>query len=437
MVRLSGMEAVALHSETTRTPAHTIALIVMEASETLSHERLRRLVASTLPPLARFRSRLVAKPFGLGQPVWAEADNFNPSRQMRRVAVPSPGGPTEFADLVAKLTTRPLDRHMPLWQAWSIEGLAGGRWALALKMSLAVTGGLGGVGAVTQRLLTAGPDDQPGGSLPTEPSLGTAPTFAELIADTAVELAGNQLNGARWLGSALPGVVRAAVARPSLPRTVFNEPLTERREVAFAAIPLTEVNAVKDGFGVDADDVLLGACTLSLRGWLQRHGGVPEHPLVIDTPAPGGDAFGHIRLPVHLDDAAEVVSVLASQTVAPTPGFATAAQLVAPSIVHAGMRLYTGLGLSRRLPPGSHGLVARIPSLPGPVYCAGAEVVALHAVPPLIEGAGLAIAVISHADVMDVSVCVCPDHVDAVGEIADGIVDAIGELRAGRTRRNR
>jgi len=47
-------------------------VILIEPSDQLSHKRLRQLVASSLPPLARFRSRLVGKPLGMGKPLWAQ-----------------------------------------------------------------------------------------------------------------------------------------------------------------------------------------------------------------------------------------------------------------------------------------------------------------------------------------------------------------------------
>jgi Wax ester synthase/diacylglycerol acyltransferase catalytic domain len=73
--RLSAMEAVSLHTESSTMPAHTVALIIIEASDQLSHQRLDKLVGSSLPQMARFRSRLVGKPLGLGQPAWAAIDD--------------------------------------------------------------------------------------------------------------------------------------------------------------------------------------------------------------------------------------------------------------------------------------------------------------------------------------------------------------------------
>jgi diacylglycerol O-acyltransferase / wax synthase len=467
--RLSGMDAVSRHIESSTVPAHAVALIIIEASDQLSHQRLHELVGSSLTQLARFRSRLVGKPLGLGQPVWAEIDDYDPTPQIHSATVTAPGGRREFADLIAWLTTGPLDRHKPLWEAWSIDGLEDGRWALAVKMSPAVSDGVAGAASIWPRLLTIGPRDDPTSVLPAEPSLGKPPSVGELVTDTVTELLENHVTGVWLIAEAVPGVLRAAGRRlrstgdpdqlpqaassmsGPVPRTVFNAPLTERRAVAFASIPLAQLKAVNNAFGGSVTNVLLAAGTLSLRTWLQRHDAVPDYPLLMQMPLSLPDAdsttidtpftFGRIRIPVQLDDPVQVITDLhaatdrlntagrrnAERTGLPVD-FATITSLIPPSVVHAGMQLYTGLGLSQRFTPICHGIVTWIPGPPAAGYCARAKVVGMHTVAPLVKGCGLNITLISHGDVVDLSVCVCPDNVPAVNDIATGIVESVGIL---------
>ncbi|MBV9638329.1 MAG: DUF1298 domain-containing protein [Mycobacteriaceae bacterium] len=441
--RLSGAHALALNTETPTTPAHYVVLIVMEASDAVSHQRLHELAGSSLPRLARFRSRLFAKPLGLGQPVWAEVADFDPSRQLHKLAVPPPGGTGEFADIVAKLTTRPMVRHKPLWQAWSIEGLAGGRWALALKVSRAIVGGVDGLAAILTRLVTATADDDPASCLPPEPGLGKSPSLADLVADTAAELTGNQLAGARLAGQGLPTLVRSVADRlrggngdAPVPRTAFNDPLSPQREVAFSELRRADIDAIADALDVSSDDVFLAACTLSLRTWLQRHAEVPEHPLAMQflaSPTPV-----RVRLPVQHADPAQVLREChAGRRRETHSAIGGVAQLVPPNLLHTGMQVYTRLQLSRRLRPVAHGVAATIQGPRLPVYCAGAPVAAIHAVPPLTEGAGLSISQVLHDQAACVTVCACPDRVTGIEEIADGIVYGVTQLRAKRKKRSR
>jgi uncharacterized protein DUF1298 len=100
-----------------------------------------------------------------------------------------------------------------------------------------------------------------------------------------------------------------------------------------------------------------------------------------------------------------------------------------PSIVaHAGMRLYARLGLRQRPAPICHGSVSYISGQPVPAYCAGAKLVGMHTVAPLRESCGLNVTLTTRGEVMDLSVCVCPDSVPAVDDIATGIADSVDIL---------
>ena len=471
VTRLSRTDALSLYTQGPQTPAHTVALIIIEASDQLSHRRLHQLVAASLPQLARFRSRLVAKPLGVGQPVWAEIDDYDPTPQLHSATIHAPGGPREFADLIAQLSTRRQDCSKPLWEAWSINGLAGGRWALAVKISPALDDGAAGKTSMWPRLLSIGPHDDPAKNLRSEPSLGSAPSLGELVTDVVSEMVENHVTGVWLIAKTVSGALQAVCGRlrgagdqdprtppasfmsTPVPHTVFNAPLTRRRAVAFASIPLTDVKTVRNAFGGSITNVVLASCALSLRAWLKRHDKVPDGPLLMQVPfeLPATDpptigkrwAVEQFRIPVHLDDPVQVLTNLHTATErlnairsrndesrAPKIDFATIASLIPPTVARAGMQLYTRSGLRHQLAPICHGSVSYLAGEPAPVYCAGAKVVSIHTVAPLIEGSGLNIALISRGDELDVSVCACPDNVPAVDDIATGIADSVDILVA-------
>ncbi|BBX65776.1 diacylglycerol O-acyltransferase [Mycobacterium saskatchewanense] len=475
VVRLSGTDALSLHTQSSRTPAHTVTLVIIDASDQLSHERLHQLVATSLPQLARFRSRLVTKPLGVGQPVWAEIDDYDPSPQIHRATVRAPGGRRELADLIAELSAGRQDGLSRLWEAWSIDGLAGGRWALAVKMSPALNDGAAGAASVWPRLLTTGPHADPANNLPAEPGLGSAPSVGDLVTDVMTEIVENHVAGMWLIAETVSGVLQAVSGRllrmrvgapmapvaPSMsgpvPHTVFNALLTKRRAVALASIPLADVKTVSNAFGGSITNVVLAACTLSLRAWLQRHDKVPDDPLLMRMPfeLPAADpprsgralAMGRLRIPVHLDDPVQVLANLhtaterlnairsrSSETGSATVDLATVASLTPPTLARLGMRLYTRSGLRRQLKPICHGSVTHTVSHTAgesvQAYCAGAKIVGMHSVAPLAEDSGLSIALTSHGDDLDVSVCACPDNVPAIDDIATGIMQSVDILVA-------
>jgi diacylglycerol O-acyltransferase len=448
--------------EKSTTDAPTVSFVVIEPTERISHERLQQLVASSLPQLTHFRSRLVDRPLGVGPPFWAEIDRYNPSSQIHRATVRAPGGHRELAALIVDLIAPPIHRREMLWEAWSIDGLSGGRWALVLRLSPVLNERGVGAADIWSRLLHSDPqhgggDDQPKQPGPVRPAVG------ELAAEVISEILEFQFKGLFLIAEAVTGLLRSAwgqlggiyvggedesapaaeSVRGPLPLNAFTAPLTERRAVAFASVWQDDLETVSTAFGGDVTNVLLAACTLSLRAWLVRHDTVPDDPLVMWMPLTQSDAVGQIRVPVQLNDPVEVLTNLHTATERmstaqshdderdpSTVDLRAIASLIPSTVMDAGRRIFASLDVRGRLAPTSHGSVYSVPAQPLPTYCAGAEVVGMHTVTPLVEGCGLTITPTSHGEEMHLSVCVCPDNVPAVDEIAAGIVDALGTLVA-------
>ncbi len=468
--RWDGMSLYTGHPET---PVHAVAVVILDGSGGVSHQRLHKLLVSSLPQMARFRSRLVGKPLGLGQPVWAEIDDYDPIPQIHSTAVPcanSANDRHEFTELIGQLATGTFDRVAPLWEAWSIEGLDAGRWALAVRMSPAVIDGIGdGVASVWARLLARDPRNDPNVRRH-EPSLGPPPSVTGLVTDTVLELFENSAIGASLITAAMPAVLRAALRRLRVwegPRrtheapihgplrpTVFTAPLTARRAVGFASIRLSHLTAIAHAFGGSVSNVVLAACTLGLRTWLRHHGGLTDRPLVLqvqqalfDADSTGGGSPcgnparpAHIGLPVHIDDPVQVLLGLHSATATlaanaePAAGLgvdlARLAALLPPSVMQAGVALSTRLPWWQPFPPTCHGVISYVAGPPAARYCAGARVGGMYTVTPLADGCGLSITLTRHGDIMDASVCVCPDRVPDVDGIATGIIESVDILLA-------
>lgn len=446
-------------------PTANISLIVMEPSDQLSHECLHQLVASSLRQLAHFRSRLVGNPLGLGMPVWSEIDNFDPASHVHRATIRPRGDGRELAELIARLSAH--DCRNTLWEAWSIDGLAGGRWALAVKASPALDDDGIGAAAVWSRLLRSDPHEHPPKDQTTEPSLG-APCLGQLVADTMTQLLENYVKSLwavgeaatdalsaardRWSGVVEPNPMPPAVSsmRGPVPDSVFNAPLTQRRSVAFVSISLADLEKVSYAFGGSVTNVLLAACTLSVRTWFQRHDTVPDNPLLVQMPVGEGLGargkplvFGRIRLPVQLDDPVQVLINLHTATErmnhtqtrdAVRSGIGVdlsgVASLFPRRVLREAERLYAKLGRRQRLRPGCHANLSYVHGRSAPSYCGQAKVVGMHNVAPLRGECGLNITLTSCGDALDLSVCVCPDNVPAVDDIATGIAESVDVLMA-------
>ena len=147
MERLSGLDASFLYLETPSNHMHVAATMVYDPSTVpggYDFEKVMEMIRSRLHLVQQFRRRLVTVPFQLHHPVWVEDPDFDLDRHVRRVAVPSPGGPEQLADIAGDIASRPLDRSRPLWELWVVEGLEQGHIAVVAKMHHCTIDGVSG-----------------------------------------------------------------------------------------------------------------------------------------------------------------------------------------------------------------------------------------------------------------------------------------------------
>jgi len=120
------------------------------------HEALDR--ASRV--VVRMRQKVVIPPVPITSPRWVIDPDFNLDYHLRRVALPAPGTLRKLLDLAEVTLQSPLDTSRALWEALYVEGLEGGRAALLMKLSHAITDGLGGL-ALFEQIYDAEPDPEP------------------------------------------------------------------------------------------------------------------------------------------------------------------------------------------------------------------------------------------------------------------------------------
>jgi diacylglycerol O-acyltransferase / wax synthase len=471
MKRLTGLDGVTLHGETSVMPTHVIAVLFCDPATRgeLTARAVLRLLAERTAATKGFRQRLLTKPFGLGQPVWVEDPAFTVHDHLHHVRLPKPGTMRELAALVEQLHAQPLDRGRPLWDAWVVEGLTDGRLVVVMKFAHAMTDGVGAVTSMLPRLMTTGQDAK----FPAVPERApaTMPGVASMVRDIIDEIAVNTVGGVRIAARLAPGAVRTVVGtalgsirhllpggggqRPaapqsdvdqSSPRTRLNAPITARRSVAFAAVAMDDLRAITDAFGVTVNDVFLTAATSAVRRWLDAHDAVPDQPLRtlmpistrgVDDNASNSWSPTVVNLPVYLADPVEQLASIHAATAriknrrraAPPVDLADVIDLVPPVVIGLVAGLYTGLKLSRFHPPVAHMITSNVPGPPGEIYCAGAHVLGIHAFGPLFEGANLNITAVSYGGTFTVGIVACPDNVDDVSSIARGIEAVVGELK--------
>jgi WS/DGAT/MGAT family acyltransferase len=461
MERLSGIDAAFLYFETPAMHMHVTGVLVLDPSTMTGDgppfEAIRHMLESRMHLLPPFRRKVVPVPFQLDHPVWVDDPGFDIENHLHRIGCPSPGGMHELADLVADIAARPLDRTKPLWEMWVIEGLEHGYIAAVTKMHHCAIDGVSGADLMVHLFdlepqppaTEAAPEWQP------QPE----PSDVEIVARAFAHRATNPIKLARVMGrTARAGLNIVRVRRRpdappaalplTAPRTQFTGAITPHRSVAFGKATLDDFKFIKTTFGTTVNDVVLAACTGSVRRWLETHGGIPDKPLIASVPVSvrSDDERGSmgnrvsamfVNLPVHLVDPVERLLAVHEETkgakeVHHAMGadmLTNWAEVMGPALFTQAARLYSNLKLADRHRPVHNLVISNVPGPPFPLYCAGMRCIATYPLGPVMEGAGINITVLSNMGSVDFGVIACRDTVPELWDIAGGFGEAVDELR--------
>jgi diacylglycerol O-acyltransferase len=451
--RLSTLDASFLYLEEPDTPMHVGGVLILEKLPG-GVDALAALVEARLSLVPRYRQRVAEVPGHLANPVWVDDPDFDIAYHVRRSGLPRPGTETQLLDLVSRLTSRPLDRSRPLWEAYLIEGLADNRVAVVTKTHPALVDGLSAID-IGQVLLDVAPDAP--APEPTEWRPGSVPTGTQLlrqaldeyvrrpsaVAETARGAVTDLRGTAARLRGAAGGLLRTArstiLPAPSSP---LNSSIGRQRRVAVARADLSDVKKIRQGNGGTVNDVLLTVVTGALREWLLSRGepvvaGTTVRALVpvslqddesargdrvssylVDLPV--GEPNPRVRL-TRLSYAMRGIvahgqSVSADNLIALT-GFA-------PPTLHA-LGARAARGLSRRL---FNLVVTNVPGPQVPLYAAGSEMLEVFPFVPLARGQGLSIGMTSYNGRVFFGLNADRDGVGDVDVLADLIEQEVGEL---------
>ena len=263
-------------------PMHIGTLAVFEGPAPAFAE-LAALYAAKLELVPRYRQVVRTVPLRVFRPFWADDEDFDLGYHLRHSAVPPPGGPGELMAMAARVLAQKLDRARPLWEAWFLEGLAGGRWAIISKVHHCMVDGIGG-----SDLMAALFDTVPAAALPAPPSWRPAPgpSAAAVIAGGLADdvtapirqlarlpgVARERLGGPVQALSYGIGLARGARRLAARSASCLNGPIGPHRRWAWTTASLSEVKKIKNGLGGTVNDVVLAAITSGFRELLAARG---------------------------------------------------------------------------------------------------------------------------------------------------------------------
>ena len=313
MERMYGIDAFSIYSATSTSPFATLKVTIYEPvdeNDVPDMDEVRSFVESQIERLGAgvMGMRIVRVPFDLHHPVWVADPDYSPDDHIYHAALPAPGDKAKLCEFLSDLMGRPLDPDRPLWEVWLVEGLAGGRIAIAIKVHHALADG-----KTTATLLARSHSPAVAGRGPRNSGeVEAIPGRLRLVGDALVDLFKTytdelpqfyrELKQAR--ARALEdeespdgegaGAETVDEELPPAPFTVLNRRAGGRYRIyRYETFSLTGFKRLAHAFDCTLNVLVMAVCSEALKRYLRDVGDLPTTSLL--TAMPIGDRGGRAR----------------------------------------------------------------------------------------------------------------------------------------------
>src|SRR6266536_842471 len=455
MQRMSPLDAGFLDLEDEdRHASLAIASIAVFEGPMPSYDQFLAAIAGRLPLVPRYRHKARQLPLDLGRPGWVDDPHFDLRYHVRQTALPAPGGDEQLRHLVERVMAQRLDRERPLWECWLVEGLEGGRWALALKAHHCMVDGIAGT-ELFRLIFDTTPEPSPAVEDHWRPA--PEPSTLELTAAALRELALSPVEQLRALRGALDaprqalrrtaetarGLVTLAGALVPTSASSLSGPIGRQRRYRWARAALADIKAIRSQLGGTRNDVALAAITGAFRALLLARGERPgPHairslvPVSVRPPGQEGSYDNRVSLllaslPVDIADPVERLAAVSAHLAARKASREAEAGATMTSI--AGYEPFPlvslGIRLAFRFP--QRNVVTVTTNVPGPrrpLYALGRRLVEVFPYVPIATTLRFGVAVFTYCGQVTFGITGDRDSTADIDVLARGIEDSLAEL---------
>lgn len=427
-------------------PQDIAALAVLDGSNLLDPdgrfriEAVRAAVAARLHLVPRFRQLLYIPPRRMGRPLWVDDPEFDLNDHVQLMPLPARGDEAQLLLATEKLRRRRLDRSRPLWEMWFLPGLPEKRVGMFVRTHHSIADGIAGV-ATLGTFLDVTPDAI---VAPVQQwTAASGPTEAELLADnrrrhlrelgSALAMFAHPVNTIRQVVAAWPAM-RELLAEEELPATSLDRLVGPGRALALIRSSLDRVKEVAHTYDAKVNDVLLSAIAGGLRRLLSSRG-EPVEGVVLRVYVPVSLRHGQytgargnqiaqmvVPLPIGVTDPVRRLQEIAAET-------ARRKARSRPSLgkmPHRGVLGRTFLKLINR--QRVNVTTADLPGPPIPLYFAGAPVLEVLPLLPLIGKVSLGVGAMSYAGQFSITAVADRDGYPDIDVFAASVRDELQAL---------
>jgi WS/DGAT/MGAT family acyltransferase len=358
---------------------------------------------------------------GITNLAWSYDKDLDIDYHVRRSALPSPGRVRDLLELTSLLHSSLLDRHRPLWEAYVIEGLKDGRFAIYTKMHHSLIDGVSAL-KLMQRAMSDDPNDpevRAAWSVPKRKRKSQPSSPLSSLMRTAGSIAA--------LAPSTVTLARAALFEQQLtlpfgaPRTMLNVKIGGARRCAAQSWSVDRIKNVKRAARVTLNDVVLTMCSGALRYYLLEQNALPDTPLVAMVPVSlrkedeadaGGNLVGAIlcNLATDTEDPAQRLEIVSEsmrnnkKVFSQLPRF----QALALSAMNMGsLALAAVPGWVSSTSPPFNLVISNVPGPHGQMYYGGARLDGSYPLSAILDGQALNITLVSNAGNLDFGLVGC------------------------------
>jgi diacylglycerol O-acyltransferase len=405
-------------------------------------DSIRHAIEARLHLVPRFRQLIHTPRRGLGGPLWVEDPDFDLREHVReRPLSPSPDE-TALLQAIEQLRRRPLDPARPLWEMWLLTGLSDQRVGLYVRIHHSIADGMAAMATVAAFLDTA-PDVPPAPPPPWTPQ--PPPLSRELVIDNLGHLIRSLTRAVSVIFRPRATFRRAREAWPAMRELLTERPATETslnrmvgwgRQVRLVRTNLDTVKQAGRAHGATVNDVLLTITAGGVRALLQSRG-----ESVADTTI---RAYSPVSLRSRNDGVQQgnVIAQMAVPLGVGEPDPVRRMQQVATETIRRKAMTRTSLGvlvhnrilrrftLMAAMRQRVNVATASIPGPPMPLYLAGARMLEVFPLIPLIADEPVGIGAISYAGDLLIGIVADSDACPDIDALAAGIRDELEELQS-------
>lgn len=458
--RLNLMDSNWLYVESQDTPMHVAGLMTFQMPDDAPTDFIQQMLAhfrqyaTAHPPWNqrlkshRHKRQLVHH--------WVFEDEIDLEYHVRHSALPAPGGERELGVLTSRLHSHPLDFRRPPWELHVIEGLAGQRFAIYVKVHHSLMDGVSAMRLLARVLATDATDIN-------RPPLWAHPATKSKTRDR------NADNGS--MGKALVSAFKAVRAQINTtgqlagvgykmarawrseddpmgvpfdaPKSILNGRIGGHRRYATQLYSLARVKPIAKAAGCTLNDVMLAICASALRRYLLELDALPDKPLTAGIPVsvrPADDqktgnavSFIIASLATDIADPGQRLQAISAST---SRAKAYLKRLSADAIDQYTIALlapYVGSlvgGVAGRTRPPFNVTISNVPSPADDLYIHGARMEAFYPVSLVTHGQALNITCHGYGDTLGFGFVGCRDTLPHMQNVAVYTGEALDELEA-------